>query len=97
MALVLFKFHCCVLRRWRWGRCEVRRNVGSLRVQGLGSPWLGSKPRCKAEAEAEGVAEGPKRLQQAGPVTGRLRCLLTLLSTTGLRLFAGHRVSPLQH
>jgi hypothetical protein len=27
--------------------CGVRRYVESLRVQGLGSPWLGSNPRCR--------------------------------------------------
>jgi hypothetical protein len=40
--------HCRVLRGWGWGRmCGVRGDVESLRVQILGSPWLGSKPRCR--------------------------------------------------
>jgi hypothetical protein len=27
--------------------CGVRRVIESLRVQGLGLPWLGSKSRCR--------------------------------------------------
>ena len=34
--------------------CGMRRDAESLRVQGLGSPWLGSKSRCRGEAEVVG-------------------------------------------
>jgi len=43
-----------VLRGWGWGDSGISRGAESLGVQGLGLPWLGSKPRCRGEAEEAG-------------------------------------------